>query len=353
MAVVITLLVGFVSIFILQPLAINYGLVDQPDARKHHEGAIPLIGGMAIFFALAVGCVWAFPNNLLINLYLISAALIVFLGVLDDYHDLRVRIRVIAQALIAAILVFGAGHYLAQLGNILGTGPVGTFVFGPLLTILAVLAAINAFNMTDGIDGLAGSLAFTTFGSVALLWLMAGQLDLLLLPLVFIAALLPYLLFNLSLVPGPVKKIFMGDAGSMLIGLSVIWLLVLGTQGEDAAFRPVTALWIIAVPFLDMSAIVVRRIRKGQSPFKPDRNHLHHIFMRAGLGPRGALLVITLLSWVYAIVGMLGEVLQIPEAIMFYLFVALFLVYTWCIHHIWRLLRFFHQRFSLPAFLQQ
>ncbi|TKG14650.1 hypothetical protein FCV84_11550 [Vibrio breoganii] len=81
-----------------------------------------------------------------------------------------------------------------------------------------------------------------------------------------------FIIFNLDIIKGRFNKVFMGDAGSMVIGLTVVWLLVLGSQGENADFNPVTALWIIAVPLMDMTAIMYRRVKKGQSPFKPDRN---------------------------------------------------------------------------------
>jgi UDP-GlcNAc:undecaprenyl-phosphate GlcNAc-1-phosphate transferase len=88
----------------------------------------------------------------------------------------------------------------------------------------------------------------------------------------------------------------MGDAGSMFIGLSVICLLTISKQGERASFRPVIALWIYAISSMDMLAIVMRRYRKGKSPFKPDRDNLHHILQRAGLIPRQTLVVISIAS---------------------------------------------------------
>jgi UDP-GlcNAc:undecaprenyl-phosphate GlcNAc-1-phosphate transferase len=95
----------------------------------------------------------------------------------------------------------------------------------------------------------------------------------------------------------------MGDAGSMFFGLSVIWLLTIGTQGESASFRPVTALWICAIPLMDMLAIVMRRYRKGKSPFKPDRGHLHGILQRAGLFSRQTLMLISISSVAMSLIG--------------------------------------------------
>jgi UDP-GlcNAc:undecaprenyl-phosphate GlcNAc-1-phosphate transferase len=137
----------------------------------------------------------------------------------------------------------------------------------------------------------------------------------------------------------------MGDAGSMFMGLTVIWLLTLGTQNStlnEAAFRPVTALWIIAIPLMDMFAIMLRRLKKGNSPFKADNGHLHHICLRMGLSSRQSLLAISLFAIVLAAIGILGEVFLIPESIMLLLFIVLFFGYSYALQHAWKLVRAFN-----------
>ena len=132
----------------------------------------------------------------------------------------------------------------------------------------------------------------------------------------------------------------MGDAGSMLIGLSVIWLLIVGSQSDSASFRPVTALWVIAIPLMDMVAIMIRRVRKGQSPFMADREHLHHIFLRLGLNSRQSLVVITSLASMLATIGVVGEYLLVPDGVMLLLFLLMFAIYSLSLQYIWRITRF-------------
>ena len=120
----------------------------------------------------------------------------------------------------------------------------------------------------------------------------------------------------------------MGDAGSMFVGLSVIWLLTMGTQGEQASFRPVTALWICAIPLMDMLAIVVRRYKNGKSPFKPDRDHLHHILQRIGFSSRQTLVIISSTAVTLSGLGLAGEYFYIPETIMLLGFLILFTLYS-------------------------
>lgn len=126
----------------------------------------------------------------------------------------------------------------------------------------------------------------------------------------------------------------MGDAGSMFIGLSVIWLLTMGTQNENASFRPVTALWICAVPLMDMLAIVVRRYKNGKSPFKPDRDHLHHILQRVGYSTRQALVIISTFAVAMSVIGLAGEYFAIPDVIMLTGFVFIFTCYVLVIRKI-------------------
>jgi len=175
-------------------------------------------------------------------------------------------------------------------------------------------------------------------GSLALLFsTSSGLVPELALAVGISCALVPYLMANLRIPPFR-NRIFMGDAGSMFIGFAVVWLLVNATQPGEMAMRPVTALWIIAIPLMDMVAIMVRRARKGQSVMKPDRDHLHHIFMRAGFSDREALLMITIVAMLFASVGLLGEFFHLPEWLMFAAFVGLFALYDWSLSHVWRLL---------------
>ena len=319
---------AFLAIKFFKPVAIEVGLVDKPNERKQHSGHIPLIGGISIFLAvLAASLLWL-PNTLELRMYLIASAMMVFIGALDDKFDLRVRVRIVGQIIIASLMIYGVGGYISNLGNLFGYGEVALGPLGIIFTYVAIIVVINAYNMIDGIDGLIGSLSINTFTSVAILFIMSGQTDYLSYPLILATATVPYLMFNLGLLKKDTKKIFMGDAGSMFVGLSVIWLLTMGTQGEQTSFRPVTALWICAIPLMDMLAIVVRRYRNGKSPFKPDRDHLHHILQRAGFSSSQTLIAISTVAAVMSCVGIVGEYFNIPDVLMLLLFIMFFVAYS-------------------------
>ncbi|MFJ5470942.1 UDP-N-acetylglucosamine--undecaprenyl-phosphate N-acetylglucosaminephosphotransferase [Pectobacterium carotovorum] len=339
---IVIFLSAFVALFLARKAAIRVGLVDKPNVRKKHQGHIPLVGGVSIYLALWVLYVlqpeWL-PD---FSLYMICATVLLVVGVLDDRFDLPVLPRVGLQAAVAGLMMY-AGLYLETLGRVLFGYELFLGIFGYTVTLFAVWGAINAFNMVDGIDGLLGALSCVTFGALAIVFYVGGHHELALWSACLLVATLPYILLNLGMLWGRKFKVFMGDAGSTLIGFTVIWLLILATQGESAVIRPVTALWFIAIPLMDMVTIMVRRIRRGDSPFKPDREHLHHILMRAGLTPHQALVVILLASMLFSAIGILGERIGAAESIMFSIFLMAFCGYFWMISRIWRVLTWFRR----------
>ncbi|MDU0356103.1 UDP-N-acetylglucosamine--undecaprenyl-phosphate N-acetylglucosaminephosphotransferase [Paraglaciecola aquimarina] len=331
--------VACLAIVGLRPIAANVGLVDRPNARKKHLGDVPLIGGIAIYFTMLIVSQVFLEKSQLVNLYMISCSFMVLIGALDDFYDVSAKLRLLAQLLIASILVLGAGHALYDMGNILGLGNVNLGIVAIPVTLLAVATAINAFNMTDGIDGLVGFLGIVTFSSLCILFYWANNQELFVMSAIFVAALSAFLLFNLGGLRRIFGKIFMGDAGSMMIGLTVVWLLVLGTQNGEASFRPVTALWIIAVPLMDMFAVMHRRVKKGKSPLSADRDHLHHICIRFGFSSKSSLTIITFFAMLFAGFGLLGEHYKIHEGIMMLSFIVVFIIYDYAFIHIWKISR--------------
>lgn len=331
---------SFTILFLMRKIAKNVGLVDQPTVRKLHQGAIPLVGGISICFSLLY---FLFYNPDIIphsSLYAVCITLLVVVGAIDDKFDISYKIRFAIQAVISISMMHLGGIELNSLGNIFGFGEISLGYIAYIITILAVIAAINAFNMVDGIDGLLGGLSIVTFGALGFLLLYDGQVNLAYMCAVMIAVIFPYITLNLGFF-GRKRKVFMGDAGSMLIGFTVIWFLLLSTQNEtNSPLRPVTSLWLIALPLMDMAAIMLRRIHRGDSPFKPDREHLHHIFQRIGLTSFQTLSVICLIAIVFAGIGIYGEIMKIPEAMMFFGFITCFILYFIAINNVWRITSF-------------
>jgi UDP-GlcNAc:undecaprenyl-phosphate GlcNAc-1-phosphate transferase len=311
-----------------RPLAIGFGLVDRPSSRKQHSGNIPLVGGLAIYSAIFLSSFLFIPFDANYKMYLISTAFMVLIGALDDYHDLDAGLRLIAQFLIGSLMVFGTGLYIENLGNIFGYGDIQLGIIGPIFTLLAVVVSINAFNMTDGVDGLVGSLGINSFLSIGILAVLSNAQLTMELPAMFFGAIFAVLFFNLGRFKGGKYKIFMGDAGSMLIGLTIIWLLTYGTQGDNSFVKPVTVLWIIAIPLMDMFSVMFRRILAGNSPLKASRDHIHHVFLFHGFSNTKTTLIITALSAFFCAIGIFSELQNFSESFMACLFLILFCLYN-------------------------
>lgn len=281
-----------IAIVVVRRFAVSLGLVDHPDQRKQHIGDVPLVGGLAIFIGLLAGAACYGQFHGFEKILLGTAAVLALLGALDDRFDLSVRDRLLVQTIVILIVIASTGVYIHTLGRIFGH-EVAFGVLGPPLTVVAVIGLVNAFNMMDGIDGLAGSLALV---SIAAMILFAGATPLhgvvMLLTLLATAS-LPYLLANLGFMGG---KIFLGDAGSMLIGYLLAWALIRMSQIPSTHLSPVDVLWCVALPVFDTLAVMYRRMRQGRSPFKPDRGHIHHILLGTGLGPRTTLVALTALA---------------------------------------------------------
>lgn len=312
-------------LFVMRKIAKKIGLVDKPNARKLHQGVIPLVGGISICSTLTLYLLFnpnLFPHQ---TLYLMSIIVLTLVGALDDKYDLSVKARMTVQALLSILMMYQTGIDLNYIGNILGMGDIHLGMFAAVVTIFAVIGAINAFNMVDGIDGLLGGLSMVTFGGIGILAFVNGSLGFSQLCTLLVITMLPYIMFNLGIF-GRKRKVFMGDAGSMMIGF--------------------TAIWLIAIPLMDMAAIMIRRIRRGHSPFKPDREHLHHIFQRLGLSSHQTLAVICAFAALFAAFGIYGEMKKIPEPVMFFSFMLCFLVYSLLLAYVWRITSFLRRVFG-------
>lgn len=327
---------AFGALLALKPLAPVIGLIDHPGERKHHKDLVPLVGGVSAFLGLIVAWLLLMPLTNGYGVFWACSLALVVVGAVDDALDVDARIRLVVQVVLGGLLVTYSGVQIGHLGNLFGFGVLELGWLGPVITTAAIIGATNAYNMVDGIDGLAGSLTLVTLAGLVVLFVPAGLGLEVALAAGLGLALLPYMMANLKIRPWR-KKIFMGDAGSMFIGFAIVWLLAKGVNPEAAAMRPVTALWLVAVPLMDMVAIMLRRLARGQSVMKADRDHLHHIFMREGFSDREALGIVTGIAVVFALIGLTGEFFQLPEVLMLGAFLTIFAFYEYALKNVWRL----------------
>ena len=328
--------------------AIN--ISDTPgDNHKLHDTGTPFVGGVGILAALFVAIFFLIDTNLdsfrkYAALGIISIT-IFLIGFADDAIKLNYRSRFFIQIVAVLVMILLGGVALSDFGGILFGASLQTGLAMIPITIFAVIGVINALNMIDGIDGLSGSVSFITLLFIGTVSFIADDQKNLMLTTALIGGVLGFLYFNLRFRNQRYARVFLGDNGSMLLGLLFAWLLVDLSQGQNPAMTPVTAIWLFSVPLMDTVSVMLRRLWLRKSPFTPDRFHLHHLMQRAGFSVSEIVFIIVLLHTLLSITGLMGLYFGISETIMFIGFLLFFLCYFLLTLRPWRfipLLRHLH-----------
>jgi UDP-GlcNAc:undecaprenyl-phosphate GlcNAc-1-phosphate transferase len=247
-------------------------------------------------------------------------------GLVDDALELRTAWRILTQLGAVVVVMLSGDLQIQQLGNLAGFDPIGLWIFAPVFTLLCMLLMINAVNMLDGIDGLAGGVSFVTLaGFSVMLWLdgATGWQP----PILLALSVLGFLAFNLR---GPWRRsasVFMGDAGSTVLGFVLAWLAVYTTQSEDASVYPIAVAWLLILPAADALSLFFRRIADGRNPMTADRWHLHHVLIRAGLSTTTSVYTLIGIQCIFVVIGITGWYVGLPEWLMFWPLAIAFAAY--------------------------
>lgn len=307
------------------------GWVDWPSSRKRHPYPVPLTGGVAMCAAFCLNLLLLPEKPHAYPVLIAGLALLTLVGLYDDLRSSWPVIRFLFHIGVVLLMALGGQIVLNDLGDLLGLGNIILGDVATLFTLFGVVGIINAFNMMDGIDGLAGGLALIATGWLMVLNHTAAIPDdvhdsLLVLAMVIAG----FLCFNVRHPWRDRASVFMGEAGSTMLGFVLGWFMVYLSQssdGREASIKPMTAVWILALPLLDAVTVMIRRIRAGHNPFVADRQHLHHLLIGRGLSDGWATLALLASAAVTGAAGVLALQFQVPEYIQFYAFVLLFLLY--------------------------
>jgi UDP-GlcNAc:undecaprenyl-phosphate GlcNAc-1-phosphate transferase len=330
-ALLLSLLVTISTLLVFRKLAPSWGLIDQPSERKLHKGNTPLIGGLGVALGMAASLCWWLPFNPLISSFLVGSAVVVFVGLLDDIYDVSIRVRFFGQAIAASVVIVSGDTYLMSLGDLFGSGEIQLLFIALPFTLFAMIGVMNAFNMIDGIDGLLGCASLVATLGILILSLAAGNSMLSFISGVIAASLIPYLIFNL-LPAANRHKVFMGDAGSLLMGFALTWLFIVGSQSHLTTipvFEPVTALFLVAIPLMDIITVIARRIKQKRSPCRADRQHIHHLFGKAGYSERHTLIILSSIMLSIASIGVVLELVNVSQPTRFATLILLLVTYVW------------------------
>jgi UDP-GlcNAc:undecaprenyl-phosphate GlcNAc-1-phosphate transferase len=327
------------AILILRPLAKEIGLIDHPGGRKKHRGQVPLIGGAAIFLGAIAGMAYLQYSFLGIHAFVCSVTLLFVIGLVDDYYDIPPLTKLGAQITAALIMVLWGGIKIEGLSNLFLPGSLHLETMAIPITVIAVVGYINAINMSDGIDGLAGSLTLIPLLALMVAAYNKGLMGVYACLMIISVTVLIFLIFNARHPLRSQAGIFLGDAGSMVLGFTVAWFVVYLAKAQPRGIDASTALWIVGVPFIDLAAVTFHRLIKKRSPFKADRAHFHHLLLLAGFSVNQTVLLISGLAVIFAGIGLTGQYFKIPGPIMFYSFVVIFITAMTLLNFAWRTTR--------------
>ena len=313
------ILLGFITAFTLTYLAIPSiigvakvkKLYDSPNARSAHDEPTPSLGGIAIFAGAICGIIlWAPVQTFGMLQYVLAALVIIFLiGVKDDLIPLSPTKKLFGQILAALILVYKSHVKITSFYGVLGVYDLPELL-SFVLSVLVIVGIINAFNLIDGINGLAGSIGLLACVTLGAWFFITGFMEFAVLAFSLTGALTAFLKYNFT-----PARIFMGDTGAMLIG-TVCAVLAIKFVEMNAAIppgallkfnsAPAIAIAVLILPIFDTLRVFTHRLRRGQSPFHPDRSHIHHQLLDAGLTHMQATAVLVglnvlILAWVVAL----------------------------------------------------
>jgi len=285
-----TLLISIIVTIAVMPyvkhLAYRLHSVDRPNYRKLHDRIMPKCGGMAMVIGAMVPILLWAPMTPFIKGLLNGTLIIVCFGVADDIKDLSPYQKLAGQIMGALIAIFVGGVTIGNLGHLLPAGSVLPGWVAIPLTALVIVGVTNATNLSDGLDGLAGGIALLIFLCIGYLGVRQNDWLTTMVAISVGGAVLGFLRFN-----SHPAQLFMGDAGSQLLGFVAIVLLIKLTQ-QSGQLSVILPLIILGVPILDTITVMTKRLISGRSPFSADRNHFHHQLMALGLYHTEAVMVI-------------------------------------------------------------
>ena len=285
-------LISLLSVCWIHPrlvrIALDKNIVDNPNARKLQRKPVPVLGGIAVFFGsvIGLGCASLVCNCSELFIVVVAMMIMLYTGTLDDILDLSPGLRFLVEIFTVLLLVYVGGYSLNDFHGLWGIHQIPQYLAVPL-TVVAAVGIINGINLIDGVNGLSSGFCILACSLFGVLFLLSGNVSMTILATASAGALIPFFFHNVF---GKTSRMFIGDGGTLVMGIvmSVFVISTLRTQSfparyvhENIGLIPFT-LAVLSVPVFDTLRVMFTRILKGKSPFKPDKTHLHHIFIQLG-----------------------------------------------------------------------
>lgn len=332
------LLVGWIHPRLVK-IALLKNIVDNPDARKLQRTPVPVLGGVAVFFGvvIAIGCMSSVVDCSGLPVVIMAMMAMLYTGTMDDILSLSPGLRFVIEIVVVLLLIFVGGYCIDDFHGLWNIGRFSYWCAVPL-TVVAAVGIINAINLVDGVNGLSSGyciMACLIFGT---LFFLAGEAPMTILAAVSVGALIPFFLHNVF---GKTSKMFIGDGGTLVMGvvMSVFVIAILQNGSRVAAYVnpnvglvPFT-LAVLSVPVFDTLRVMSTRILKGTSLFRPDKTHLHHMFIDLGCSHVATTLAILGVNMFVVLCWWALEASGFSIAVQLYAVIAVSLLVTSGLYH--------------------
>ena len=326
LSAITSFVITFFSIPKIISFSTKFRLSDNAGLRASHQGSVPVFGGVGIFAGFILSLlIWGELAN--IQFVLASITIIFFAGIIDDLVSLTPYKKIIIQVISILILIYGADVRIDSMHGVLGVHEL-PHIMSVLFTTFVIVVIINSINLIDGVDGLAagiGSIASLSFGIVAYLM---NQYDIAIFSFALLGTLLAFIKYNFF-----PAKIFMGDTGSLLIGLVLSILAVKSVQSgfiiDTLTFPnkgPLVAISFLSIPLFDSLRVFIARVIKQKHPLRAGQDHIHHVLLKLGFGHKETCILLCCLSVFFILIACLLIYLNINIGISVLAAIAFFVL---------------------------
>lgn len=270
----------------MQRIAPVVGLLDHPEGRKQHQNSTAVVGGLGIVAGL-LSLYFTLPDLFMAHwVVFVSVVLLMVVGIVDDLGHIHSAVRMLIQIAIGCAIHFAGNLPFLSVGDIWFIGDLGLGPYSLTFTCIAVVGGVNAINMMDGLDGLCGLMVTSALIWLSLMAYLAGHSEVFTLSSVLLCCVLAFLLFNYRFPWNERARVFLGDSGAYVLGFMIAALFLMASQGvykgELQVLTPVTALWLLFIPLIDIAGVIWRRSRVSRWPVDDDREHLHYMLVDRG-----------------------------------------------------------------------
>lgn len=338
-------------------------LVDEPDVRKLQKSPIPVLGGIAVFLGVVSGILMASalvnfipdtePSSYMLPV-LAGMVIMMYVGAMDDTVGIKPKSRIVLEALTILGIIFSTGECIDSLHGLWGIENFSWWIAVPL-TVFSGVGIINAVNMIDGVNGLSSGLCMVCLLFFGVIFFLCGDISNALLSFISMASLLPFYVHNVF---GLNSRMFIGDAGTMIMGVLMAWFIicVLRNDSEVASVYVPSGMGLVAmvvailsVPVADTLRVMTMRVVHGKSPFSADKTHLHHVFVAAGFSHFFTSLSIIVIDFIVAMIWFISFLLGASADVQLYVVIAASVLFIWGTYGIIRYNELHQTRFIITV----